>query len=269
MQIIKKWEVKQRLKEIERRLYWGGSVGRKDLMARFGISPQQASTDLKNYINLADEMVEFQSSTKRYIPTPKFKPTLIDTSLDAYSSWVETTEHAISSVPVPLRSASKDVLRDISRAIHQKASVEITYRSLSNSKGAERRISPHSIVNSGARHHVRAYCHKRKDFRDFVLGRILTTKNLEKQEKNKNEDLKWNTLVVVRIGAHPGLTSSQREVIESDFSMVNGEAQFRIRQALLFYFLDQFSLDGNESKLSSVGQQIVLLNPEIISLTKA
>ena len=37
---------------------------------------------------------------------------------------------------------------------------------------SHRPISPHSLVHAAHRYHVRAFCHHRKDFRDFVLGRI-------------------------------------------------------------------------------------------------
>ena len=48
--------------------------------------------------------------------------------------------------------------------------------------------------------------------------------------------------------------------------MLDGVAELRIRQALLFYFIDQFSLHKKVERKDSAMQQIVLLNPEILSI---
>jgi hypothetical protein len=264
----KKWEVQRRLEEIERHLYWTGSVGRNDLIDRFGISPQQASTDIKNYLALASSGVIFNGSSKRYQPTPAFTPILISPSVENYIDWAENINHPLEIVPRPHRTASAETLRDLSQAIHQKRSVTIHYRSMTQPKGGERKITPHSLVSNGSRYHVRAYCHKRKDFRDFVLGRIAATGELGTPGQGREHDEEWHTLVIVRIGTHPELTADQRVVIEEDYSMIDGEAQIKIRQALLFYLFNQLSLDGNELTRSAVSQQIVLLNPEVRQLVK-
>ena len=44
------WGVERRYEFIEFRLYWQGRINRSDLMEVFGISVQQASKDLSNYI---------------------------------------------------------------------------------------------------------------------------------------------------------------------------------------------------------------------------
>ena len=44
--------VLRRLRWIEDRLWWHGSLRRSDIIERFGISPQQASQDLSSYQQL-------------------------------------------------------------------------------------------------------------------------------------------------------------------------------------------------------------------------
>ncbi|WP_348525014.1 hypothetical protein [Pararhodobacter sp. SW119] len=41
-----RWGIEQRLEFIEFRLFWEGHVNRSDLMDQFGVSVNQASTDL-------------------------------------------------------------------------------------------------------------------------------------------------------------------------------------------------------------------------------
>ena len=48
-----RWGVEQRLEFIEFRLFWEGHVNRSDLMDQFGVSVNQASTDLNRYIGFA------------------------------------------------------------------------------------------------------------------------------------------------------------------------------------------------------------------------
>ena len=55
-----RWGVERRLEFIEFRLFWEGYVNRGDLIDVFGISVQQASTDLNRYLGLAPE------GTRRY-----------------------------------------------------------------------------------------------------------------------------------------------------------------------------------------------------------
>jgi hypothetical protein len=43
-----RWGVEQRLEFIEFRLFWEGHVNRRDLMDQFGVSVNQASTDLRS-----------------------------------------------------------------------------------------------------------------------------------------------------------------------------------------------------------------------------
>ena len=42
-----RWGIEQRLEFIEFRLFWEGHVNRSDLMDQFGVSVNQASTDLR------------------------------------------------------------------------------------------------------------------------------------------------------------------------------------------------------------------------------
>lgn len=265
---LKKWEVQRRLEEIDRQLFWAGSVGRTDLIARFGISPQQASADLKIYLDRVGQMVRFNGSIKRYVPTENFQPEFIQPCIEDYIGWAGDTGHAVTLVPLPLRSASLAVLQALTKAIHQRRSIEISYRSLTTPEGAARKITPHSIVFTGTRYHVRAFCHRNEEFRDFVLGRIAETYDFSNAGPRKENDKPWNTLVIARVGPHPELTTAQRTVIEADYAMVDGEAKIHIKQALLLYLLDQFNLFEQKNDRPATSQQIVLLNPEIRQLAR-
>src|SRR5699024_7861631 len=74
-----------------------------------------------------------------------------------------------------LNQPNLDVLAAVSRAIYATKPLTINYASISTGE-TTREIVPHSLVNTGLRWHVRAYCRTHKEFRDFVLTRITSVK---------------------------------------------------------------------------------------------
>ena len=58
-----RWGIERRLEFIEFRLFWEGHVNRGDLMAAFGISINQASTDLNRYLGMAPEAMLYGHRT--------------------------------------------------------------------------------------------------------------------------------------------------------------------------------------------------------------
>lgn len=51
---------------LERRARAAGHIGRADLMATFGISPAQASSDLQTYLRTNPKALAYSTSRKRY-----------------------------------------------------------------------------------------------------------------------------------------------------------------------------------------------------------
>ncbi len=110
-----------------------------------------------------------------------------------------------------------------------------------------RKLTPHALVYDGQRWHVRAYCHTRQDFRDFLISRILEIEGTESDHSRASEDSEWNNLVSVELSPHPALPEPQRRAIELDYGMVGGICKFQCREALLFYVLRQLRLDQPET----------------------
>ena len=196
-----KWEVRKRLEEIERCLWWTGRLGRANLIDKFGISPQQASADISFYQELAPGNTLFNRSGRYYEPTQNFLHHFIVADAADYAVWRDKMGGEVALVPMPLRSTPLPALRPMTMAIHQKKSVHIEYQSMSSAKKTHRRITPHSLVFDGYRYHARSYCHSRNEFRDFVLGRISNAGQFDDPGPGKESDDAWNTLVILRLGS--------------------------------------------------------------------
>ncbi|MEJ0048948.1 MAG: hypothetical protein WDN04_24685 [Rhodospirillales bacterium] len=74
------------LEFIEFRLFWEGHVNRSDLIDSFGISVQQASTDLNRYLGMAPTNMVYDKSGKAYVRGPEFVPLFLRPDARRYLS---------------------------------------------------------------------------------------------------------------------------------------------------------------------------------------
>ncbi|SFI60274.1 WYL domain-containing protein [Paraburkholderia megapolitana] len=123
--------------------------------------------------------------------------------------------------------------------------LEIQYQSIVRDEEQARYISPHAFGYDGVRWHVRAYCHLRKGFRDFVFGRILSAGSLTASIVDSADDREWNTYIKIVLTPGASLTSAQRRGVEIDYGMSDGKVTIDCRQAMLFYTLRTLNFEVN------------------------
>ncbi|MYM26297.1 WYL domain-containing protein [Duganella sp. FT135W] len=149
-------------------------------------------------------------------------------------------------------------------AIRYKEMVQITYQSDREPLPVDRIISPHAFGYDGLRWHVRAYCTLRNDYRDFVLGRILTIRRSELLGIDSEMDRSWYNILTLEIAPSPLLPEGNRRAVELEYSMTDGKTTIQCRQALLYYILRQLGL--GPFKMEKIErQQIVLSNEDEIA----
>ncbi len=246
-----KWNQERRLEFIDYRLCWSGHINRSDLVEFFGISIPQSSLDLAKYSEMAPKNLEYDRHQKVYIKTAAYKPLYSICSASSYlndlymnaQGFIHDTSNYLLQVPTvacfapPKRVISYEILSNIVFCILNRQKVRITYQSMTGFEPSTRVISPHALGFDGIRWHVRSYCHEKKDFRDFVLSRILSAGKAEPSEIDPNEDMQWNFVVSLHIVPDPELSDSQKRAIELEYGMENGEVVYKCRQALLLYTL--------------------------------
>jgi hypothetical protein len=106
---------------------------------------------------------------------------------------------------------------------------------------------------------VRAYCHSRDSYRDFVIARVLQASPTQVDALNSDADAAWHRRVELVIGPNPALSPGAKRVIELDYAMQAGKVSISCRQALLFYTLKRLGLLPGQEAPSEV-QQLSLIN---------
>lgn len=271
-----KWGVARRLAFIDFRLCWERRINRSDLIDFFGISPQQASADLQEYLERTQGEVEYDKSAKTYVATPSFTPKFVSPDprsyldqlaaqhlgvLDKRSVFIGTFPE-FDIVEAPQRHVETSVLTGLLSALRNRQELEIQYQSMNSPDAPWQTISPHAFASDGLRWHVRAFSHKHQEFRDFVMARIVGLRNEKQTAINPSKDSEWHRNVTIKFGAHPDLSEAQRKAIEREYEMKKGEKTIKVRAALAFYYLQRLALDKESEKKSPKARQIVLLNPD-------
>lgn len=269
-----RWGVEQKLQFIEFRLFWEGHVNRSDLIEKFGVSPNQASGDLNRYIALAENNMIYDKSGKTYVRSSCFSPLFLKPDSTQYLAQIRSVAEGVVSpddawignlpvfdaTPAPARGIDPIILRSIVIAIRRVEAIEVRYQSMSAQDPEWRWIAPHALAFDGFRWHARSCCEKSGEYRDFVVSRILDTRQTRAPQKQTMSDIAWEEIVELAVGPHPDLSAPQKRAIELDYGMQSGRVSIPVRRALLYYALKRLGLDTDPSAREPQDQQIVLLS---------
>lgn len=254
---------RERLAFIDFCLQYHGSVGRSELMAHFGTAVASSTRDFTLYRELAHENLILRHENKRYYRTDNYQPLFHHEPHAALKTLAHGFGDGLSVTPgqsgfcedaPDLIAPPQDVLATVSRAISQQQAVRMTYQSLS-SCASERVVVPHSIVNNGQRWHLRGYCRKRDEFRDFVCNRITSARIDEKgsdttkiaEHEQQAADAQWNQQLTLELVPHPGHKHPQAIALDYGMQVANQHKQpvrqLSIRAARAGYLLRHWNVD--------------------------
>ncbi|MCC5807314.1 MAG: WYL domain-containing protein [Opitutales bacterium] len=245
------WSERARLCFVERLLFWRGYINRRDLMKHFRISAPQATNDLVTYTTLAPGNCAYNVRSKRYEAAAGMAPVLVepdfgrDMEATQTAAWPEGAVDFVARAERPPRVASTEHLRALALAAHRRESVEVRYFSISSGKAAWRRISPRTFGHDGLRWHVRAYCHGRGEFRDFVVGRMKGVRSPAPCPVADTVDREWTKTVVMEIEPAPDLDANRRKALEMDYGMKRGRLRLPVTMAMLTYTARRFGFVGD------------------------
>lgn len=269
------WGAERRLQFIDFRLRWEGRLNRTDLTEHFGLSTPQASLDIAKYTDLAPANLAYDRSSRTYVATEEFRPLFPRSSARRYLAELLATKTGLlepgasfigsapeaDSAPSPWRALDEHTVEALVKAIRDRRAVTVSYQSMSSIEATVRQLSPHALGYDGFRWHVRAYCHKRERFSDFVLARILGLDGFEPSQIDPRLDTQWHTVLTLVLAPHPKLPAAKKRVLELDYGMQDGEVKLPCRHAFLYYTLRRLGLHTIEPT-DPVAQQITLKNRE-------
>ena len=275
-----RWEQLLRYRYIELIALWEGRLTTRQLCETFSIGRQQANKDLTSYRRgLTRGDLVYDAVAKYYSPSEDFAPTLTQGLASEYlqmAAQQSDVQQILGDLPVaranveviaaPLREVPASLLRPIIRAMAESRRIDVDYVSLNNPDREGRIIVPHTLVWTGYRWHVRAWCEKNLDFRDFVLSRFRGDADLmDMSDLTEADDQAWHTHVTLEITPDGRLTPDQQEVIAHDYGMINCQLKLTVRAKLAPYLLQLLNLNVGKQLEDARAQQIVLANYDEIS----
>ena len=269
-----KYEALLRLRTVELIALWEGRLITNQLSDWFGVSRQQASADIQRYISeINPDALIHDPSVKGYVPSPDFKPVLSSGHISDYLNLLNSLNNqpmlhvqestAISMVQLPNRAVRPEVVREVIKACRQQRQLHIRYASIQNPIPSDRVIAPHTLVYSGFRWHLRAWCYKHSQYRDFVLSRIYGTPVLDKaSEYNAEQDEQWQTTIELRLIPNVLLTVEQQALVAHDYAMSDQQFVLEVRQALAQYSLQRYQAATSEDEAKNHKTYPLQLHPE-------
>ncbi|MCP5123278.1 MAG: WYL domain-containing protein [Pseudomonadales bacterium] len=270
-----RWELLLRYRFIETLALWEGRLTTRHLCDTFGIGRQQASKDINNYLReVGPGNLEYDKFLKGYKPAPGFRPRVTQGLADEYLHLMarnnelmnvfESLSLNMANVEVlsqPVRDVKPEVLRPIMQAARLQKRLDVDYVSLNHPDREGRIIVPHTLVYTGLRWHVRAWCEKNQEYRDFVLSRFRDIPEMmDDSPHGADGDTEWNTRVTIRIVPDARLSRAQQEVVEMDYGMEAGALEVTTRGRLVPYALKLLHIDPTDKLSEPMAQQIIVEN---------
>ncbi len=256
------WAAMERLRFIESCAWWKGIVQRQDLVGVFGVSMAQASSDLQRYLEMNPAAFVYNLRKKRYEAMPEMKCVLTVPNLDeavtrfldgdvrgAWCAASATGDGRVEMLQMPLRKAAVEVERRILLAILNGFRIKVRYASVNSGKEEWRWFLPHALGHNGARWHVRAWCEKNADFRDFTLSRIAEVEWSRESSPLPSKDKDWETIITLKVTANPKLSAEQCKAVERDYAMTAGVLKIKVRKAMEGYLRDRLGIAMADGKM--------------------
>ncbi|MBZ9609997.1 WYL domain-containing protein [Rheinheimera maricola] len=263
----------KRLWFIELIAWWEGRIASSHLIRQFGISRTQAQNDITYYQSLLPNNLQYHASHKGFLPQQGFVQAYISGDVVEYLNWIShqdaitdvSTALPYTTLALPKRQVSADIIRVLVSAIRQQRRVEVDYVSVTNPDRQGRIIVPHHFVSTGLRWHLRAFCEKSQQYRDFVLSRFRGVPDLlNKTTISAKQDTGWHTQLALTFTPDPRLSPAQQDVIAHDYQMQHGQLTLQTRACLAQYLLQEMQVNIRDINISPEAQQLVLSNIDTV-----
>jgi predicted DNA-binding transcriptional regulator YafY len=280
-----RWDLLLRYRLIEIVALWEGRLTTNHICHSFGIGRQQASKDINTYLReLAPGNLVYDRHLKGYVPADHFKPTVTTGQVSEYqdllarqdslSNTFESLELSVSESTIlrgPQRLVRPEVMRAVVAATHQKRVLKAEYASLSPARTQQQTLEPHTLICVGNSWHLRAWCDKNREFRDFALSRFRGTPSVLRQKSRniRQQDDDWNRQITLVLAPDNRLNADQQDIIAADYGMDDHRLELSTRAALAPYLLSRMGLAREHQHPDPMTQQLELVNEEQLGIAES
>jgi hypothetical protein len=272
------WERMAQFHLIEVIALWEGRLTSNHLQEAFSIGRNKASEILKSYQQAAPGNIFHCSQTRGYVPDAAFTPCFSHGEVHEYLDLLHSNSfrnghfYALQTGQAPIdklqpltRRVDPDVVRVIMQAVREKHRITVCYRSFSNPDGAERLIAPHTLVSAAGRWHVRAFCEKDQEFKDFMLHRFVSIPEIDSDRlelANPERDKEWFKTVEMVLIPNPALDPEQQQLVADDYAMgPDQQLAVSVRAPLVKYMVVELRIGTPEQAADNPNaHQLVLAN---------
>lgn len=181
------------------------------------------------------------------LPDARLPEKTVFSRVPSLGRWLQDAFEGVyfHNIEIQRSEPEPDIIRPIIRALEDRHTLEIQYRSRSGT--SRREVSPHAIVKAAGRLHMRAWDHSKNEPRDFVLSRIQSVclpHDGSTTYIDNTVDADWHNFVSVVIKERPSSDPNTTLGVRMDFSLdASGCRKMRVRKALAPYIVD---IDGEE-----------------------
>ena len=255
-------------------LLWEGEVGNQRIRETLGVQPVWASRLLADIALRVGEIAGRSTSHAPLRLKEQLSASVLQQALpvsdddylrlmvgaDTPQNWIHDARHNLSMVQPRLFAM-------VSRAARTRTGLNVRYRSMSEPNGEIRVIYPHAVVRTGMRWHVRAWCKKRADFRDFTLGRMCDVIALDDPAPfSQADDAGWQAVSKLKIVAHPGLSQSRQEMIRSEYLLGENFKTIAVRECLVMYALQDLKVATDLQRQQPPEYLLALDEPDSVAV---
>jgi len=248
---MKRFE-QERIEYIETRLLWGEGLTAGGLGNAFDISRPVAQKAIDHYRNMFPDQMKYDTSLKCHVATACFQSKFIkpdplkfldylrgQTLAGYYKEERDWSDFEVEDVSRKLRhKLDFKIVKQVFTALKRKQTLLIEYKKkeLESEERTERIISPNHLVFAENRYHVRSYCHSRRQFRDFVLSRILYAEISYEDWIPSDEDWGWNEMVTLSFRPNPELPENIQQALLRNYDAEQlGVWHIKCRKAMAYY----------------------------------
>lgn len=262
---------KERFEAIEILLLWERRVSRSRLLSLFDVHETLASRDIANYRLQYPDACEPEMASKSYIASWGLRPQLTKGTFDEYQRLIGAFrgfEGGAVSVPFEHSQVDATAVRyPVFSLIHQAISlgrcIQVQYRSMTHPQGLERAIRPHALIQAGPRWHVRAFCAKVQEFRDFNLGRISAVSASERDDLEVGEqDRDWHQMISIRLVPHRGLSAAQAMMVRDEYMGGTVAKVFNVRASMAKYLIQSFRAAVDPDRETAPEHLLMVARPQ-------